>query len=456
MPHSTFDDNSSTGTMFEASPRPLLSLSPSPPPSALPAPAYGDAGTALQTSFSTHGWDLAETWVARYVAPLEVASNRSYLDQIVSLPPVHFVGRTETGYHVYAVAPSALPDLSFGRPPPTYRDRASYGDPWTPTAREIDVLGPEAARRLTYSRFIVGAVSGIAGKRHTSLVRFYRHLASNAAQKRPIEWAILLHDIQVRRPIFLVAPLYRSLCECMCVYAPDLRNQNQQTAPPDVYNRLLHACCLVGRLYGAAMPPANSAAAAFVAHVYRRSHDAWSHVFAELFRLHIVEYGGAGQGQHSYSPASSAHAPPDPGPYGLALLRGLLDAAGGLHDALQTPAAMADAPHASVNDNLRTLCELFLVDIHDDSLPAVPLTATGAGAVALTADDQVLYDRIVRHVPIRFARDVYEGLPAALVDNLPYWQVMSALITGRVPIASSFLFFLLTYLVATCVGFGPG
>ncbi len=156
---------------------------------------HGDAGTAaLQSS-------LAETWVAHYVSSSDAASDRTYLDGIMLLLRTHFVGCTNTGYHLYAVAPSDVPNLDIGHP--AYGDRKTYGDPWAPAADEIVRLGPDEARRQSYLHFAQNAVRGIEEKRDTGLVGFYRDL-SNAVHRRPIEWAILLHDIKVRRYIFLL------------------------------------------------------------------------------------------------------------------------------------------------------------------------------------------------------------------------------------------------------------
>ncbi len=164
-----------------------------------------------------------------------------------------------------------------------------------------------------------------------------------------------------------------------------------------------------------------------------RSRGDWLRVFTELARIHF-EFDGIGQG--CCSSASDVDAPLDCLDR-LALLRGLFEAAGGRRDAMQT---RSTSQSVSVNDNLRELCKLF-VYARDGPLPAVPAAVAVAGT-ELTADEWQLCDQIVQNVGIRFPRNVYQGLPAALVNNMRYWTVMNAILSRRVSLSHSFFFIL--------------
>ncbi|KIH94249.1 hypothetical protein SPBR_09193 [Sporothrix brasiliensis 5110] len=183
------------------SPRPLLDPSPSPsPPPSLPPPPPPVPPSSPTLSIEDQVARLRrpsddDEWVKCFVQPKDFESIKTSWAKIHHLPQFHVVGKLKDGYMV-AVAAFVLPLLNDLEIPYSHAD-GEFSSDWRPH------------RDMSSNRrwFVQNAIAGIS-MRARGLVDLYRGMFNYWSTvpsdlRLPIEWAILLRDIENAPPAVL-------------------------------------------------------------------------------------------------------------------------------------------------------------------------------------------------------------------------------------------------------------
>ncbi|KAJ3469723.1 hypothetical protein MRS44_003788 [Fusarium solani] len=242
-----------------------------------------------------------ERWVGCLVPANELESDGSWA-QIKHLPPIHVVGKTPDGKScMVAVASSRvqiLRDLAL----PFSLHHEPYLDVSEPTEGEVAVYGITEARQKSQSRYVDKAVAGVLSSQHQGLGWYYRDNTHNQRLLLPIEWAILIRDVE--------------------------------TALPKVRSHFYNLCCFL------ALHLPNDLNGETSRELINRNDESWMKQIKSSMMVWPAE--GATMGFHQVS-----------------LIRALLESAGGRRDALQS---WLDKKR-SANNNLAILGDIFSVEL---------------------------------------------------------------------------------------------
>ncbi|RTE70377.1 hypothetical protein BHE90_015225 [Fusarium euwallaceae] len=315
-----------------------------------------------------------EPWVDCLVPANELESDGSWA-QIKHLPPIHVVGKSPDGKScMVAVASSRfqiLRDLDL----PFSLDHEPF-DISEPTEGEVKVHGMAGARQKSQRRYVENAVAGVLSSQHQGLDWYYRDNTHKQRLLLPIEWAILIRDVEA--------------------------------ACPDIRSHFYNLCCFI------ALHLPNDLDVETSREIINRNDESWMKQIESSMMVWPAE--GVTMGFHQVS-----------------LVRALLESSGGRGDALQRRFDNT----RSANENLAILGDLFGVELTEpvsfgrcrasdarqsppeasdsDDSKAPCKTKDPLGHTAFKCGKRSvmeLQDHVARYLPAWFSSVEYEALPA--------------------------------------------
>ncbi|KAH6883855.1 hypothetical protein B0T10DRAFT_609089 [Thelonectria olida] len=316
-----------------------------------------------------------DEWVGCLVQADQLDSNTFLWAQVKHLPPIQVVGKTSDGEsYMVAVASSRLQSLRdlrlpFLRAP----ENSFYHSVSEPSHTEARVHGKWEARQKSESRYVQNAVQGILSKRGRGLGRYYRRNTRNRHLLPPIEWAVLMKDIQ--------------------------------TAPSKVFDLFCLSCLFL------ALRLLDDLCGESALELVRRDREAWMKHFRELGKV------------KTRWPVERTRAEMQE----VSLLRAVFASAGGRRDAAQ----LNFDEKRSANDNLAVLGNLFDIE------PTGPVSFGGSGALNPSdlllkfkpfQCNELDVAKLQQQIPppIMFPITIYGTLPADLINALQYQTVTTA------------------------------